>query len=200
MTAKSLCYEAGGTNGAARPAHGGASLSIWAERFRHEEPRTGMTSLISLKVRQVVAQNRLRRFVMPAEVQSMTKLGRPMPRGNAGFTLVELMVVIIIITILAAMAIANYIRMQEHAKTASCTSNQRNIHQAATIYASDRSIPDGPMDVEDLVAVRAVAATLCECPSSNNASRDDYTLVWRDDLPRQVICDIKADKHLWQPR
>lgn len=143
-------------------------------------------------------RNRLRRLMRPAEEERMTRKARAVPSGTSGFTLVELMVVIVIITVLAAMGIANYIRMQEHAKMASCTSNQRNIHQAATIYASDRVIPDGPMDVEDLAAIHAVAWTLCECPSSNDGSRDDYTLVWLDDLPRQLICDIKADKHFWQ--
>jgi prepilin-type N-terminal cleavage/methylation domain-containing protein len=129
----------------------------------------------------------------------MTRKARTALAAASGFTLVELMVVVIIITVLAAMVIANYIRMQEHAKKASCVSNQRNIFQAATIYASDRDIPDGNMDVEDLLADHAVALTLCECPSSKNASFDDYTIVWLDGLPRDVTCDIKPDKHLWEP-
>jgi prepilin-type N-terminal cleavage/methylation domain-containing protein len=138
--------------------------------------------------------------VKPAEAKAMTGQVRTTLRGQPGFTLVEMMVVVTIITVLAAMAIANYIRMQEHAKTASCTSNQRNIHQAATIYASEKDIPDGAMDIEDLAVIHAVAWTLCECPSSHDASRDDYTLVWLDDLPRQVVCDIKGGTHLWEPR
>jgi len=117
--------------------------------------------------------------------------------AQGGFTLVEMMVVVIIISILAAMGIANYIRMSNHAKLASCVSNQRNIYQAATIYASDNVVPDGDMDVEDLFAVRAVARNLCECPSSNNASFDDYTITWLNGLPRDVSCDVEGDSHLW---
>jgi prepilin-type N-terminal cleavage/methylation domain-containing protein len=116
-----------------------------------------------------------------------------------GFTLIEMMVVVIIITILAAMAIANYIRMQEHAKMASCVSNQRNIHQAATIYASDHEVPDGEMPVEDLLDDHGVARTLCDCPSGGDDSDDDYTLVWLDGLPRDVRCDVKDDTHRWSP-
>lgn len=144
-------------------------------------------------------RNRLRRLTVRAELRPMTRRPEAGYLGSSGFTLVELMVVVIIITILAAMGIANYIRMQEHAKEASCISNQRNVYQAATIYASDKDIPDGPMDVEDLAAVHAVAVTLCECPSSKDGSGDDYTIVWLDALPRQVVCDVKADKHHWQP-
>ena len=108
------------------------------------------------------------------------------------------MVVIVIISVLTAMTIANYIRMQEHAKLASCTSNQRNIHQAASIYASDHAVVDGDMGVEDLLADRGLAPSLCDCPSEENGSCDDYTLTWLEGLPRGVVCDIKADKHPWR--
>ncbi|MFZ1946904.1 MAG: type II secretion system protein [bacterium] len=120
-------------------------------------------------------------------------------RGEPGFTLIEMMVTVIIISILAAMVIANYIRMQEHAKMASCTANQRNIHQAATIYASDHDIPDGDMEVGDLLVVRGVARSLCECPSSNDGSYDDYTVTWLRGLPRDVACKVRADNHEWHP-
>jgi prepilin-type N-terminal cleavage/methylation domain-containing protein len=128
------------------------------------------------------------------------------PRSNtrdprqAGFTLIEMMVVVIIISILAAIGIANYIRMSQHAKEASCVSNQRNIHQAATIHASENLVDDGDMAVEDLRAVGAVAQSLCECPASNDGSFDDYTIVWLNKLPRDVSCDIEGDSHLWTPR
>jgi competence protein ComGC len=110
-----------------------------------------------------------------------------------------MMVTVIIISILAAMVIANYIRMQEHAKMASCTANQRNIHQAATIYSSDHDIPDGDMEVGDLLGVRGVAQSLCECPSSGDASYDDYTVAWLRGLPRDVTCNVKPANHDWHP-
>jgi len=110
------------------------------------------------------------------------------------------MVVIVIISVLAGMAIANYIRMQEHAKRASCVSNQRNVHEAATIYASEHIVADGEMGVEDLLAEKAVTWSLCDCPSEENGSFDDYTLTWLGGLPRGVVCDIRADRHPWQRR
>jgi prepilin-type N-terminal cleavage/methylation domain-containing protein len=141
-------------------------------------------------------EKRLRGPLTGAEGSPMKRM-RSRLSSQAGFTLIELMVVVIIISILVAMAIANYIRMQEHAKKTSCVSNQRNIYQAATIYASDHKVDDGEMGVEDLLAERAVPRGLCECASSKDSSFDDYTIVWLDGLPREVKCDIKGDKHLW---
>jgi prepilin-type N-terminal cleavage/methylation domain-containing protein len=122
------------------------------------------------------------------------------PSGEAAYTLIEMMVVVIVITVLTAMAIANYIRMEEHAKMASCLSNQRNIHQAMTIFASEHEVPDGEVGVEVFLLDRAVPRALCECPSSNDGSYDDYTVVWLGGVPRDVRCDVEGDKHLWGPR
>jgi competence protein ComGC len=109
------------------------------------------------------------------------------------------MVVVVIISILAGMAIANYIRMKRHAMLASCISNQRNICEAATIYASDHTVPDGQMGIEDLAAEMGVARGLADCPSDEDGSEDDYTLTWLNGLPRDVDCDILGDEHFWQP-
>ncbi|MDM7926475.1 MAG: prepilin-type N-terminal cleavage/methylation domain-containing protein [bacterium] len=71
-----------------------------------------------------------------------------------GFTLVEIILVIVIIGILGVIAMANYIPLQESAKRATCFANQRSIEEAARIYYSRTLLETGkavyPDAIEDL--------------------------------------------------
>ncbi len=66
-------------------------------------------------------------------------------RVSAGFSLIELLTVIAIIGVLAALAIGVVGRVRESAKSARCTANLRQIHQAAMLWGNDnrRIIPAG---------------------------------------------------------
>lgn len=55
--------------------------------------------------------------------------------NRRGFTLIELMIVVVVIGILAAIAIPNYISMQDRAKEAAVKNNAHTLHLAMEDYA-----------------------------------------------------------------
>jgi len=67
-----------------------------------------------------------------------------------GFTIIELMVVVVIIGILTAIAIPNFIKMVDKAKTASLIANMHTAQVAAELFASDRSMLEYPPNVNSL--------------------------------------------------
>ena len=60
-------------------------------------------------------------------------------RNNKGFTLIELMIVVVIIGILAAIAIPNFLKVQNKAKDKACLSNRKVLYDACNKYLMDTS-------------------------------------------------------------
>jgi len=60
-------------------------------------------------------------------------------RDHTGFTLIELMIVIAIIAILAAILVPNFIRARAQGQLTSCESNCKNIGTALEMYSTDNS-------------------------------------------------------------
>ncbi len=69
-------------------------------------------------------------------------------RDEKGFTLIELMIVIAIIGILAAIAIPNFIQYRKRSYNTSANADSKNVYTAAQAYYTDN--PSGQPSLGDL--------------------------------------------------
>ena len=72
----------------------------------------------------------------------MNKICKMMKRDSRGFTLVELMVVLVIIGILVAIAVPLFKNVQDSAKTKAINANLRTINGAISMYIAEEGKPE----------------------------------------------------------
>ena len=87
-------------------------------------------------------------------------------KARHGFTLVEIMIVVLIIGILLAIAVPNFIKARESSRTKSCIANLKQIDSAKEQYAMDNKLNDAdPIPAGALWAVGGYIKSEPECPS-----------------------------------
>ena len=72
--------------------------------------------------------------------------------GRSGFTLVEILFVLAVLSLLTVIAIPAFVSAQRNAQRNTCISNLKHIDEAKTLYALDSNLSAGaPVEMSDLV-------------------------------------------------
>ena len=85
---------------------------------------------------------------------------------KAGFTLVEIMIVVAIIGLLAAIAIPNFVRARNSAQTNACINNLRQIDGAKQQWAIEFRQTDAALPVAADVTPYLKGGDMPDCPAS----------------------------------
>lgn len=112
-------------------------------------------------------------------------------RGEKGFTLVEIMIVVAIIAILLSVAIPNYFNSGKAASRNACISNLRQIDGAMELWAMNNNISTGtvPSGSQEDEIYNYVDGGKPECPSNG-----EYSLHAISSYP-QVTCSREEERH-----
>jgi prepilin-type N-terminal cleavage/methylation domain-containing protein len=87
--------------------------------------------------------------------------------ADSGYTLVELMTVVLIIAILLAMALASYVPATNAANAAACRNNQAVLEKAYSVVTAQTG--ERPDDMDDLASSVANFDRVRTCPADGTA-------------------------------
>lgn len=91
-------------------------------------------------------------------------------KKTAGFTLVEIMIVVAIIGLLAAIAVPNFVNARTNARTSACINNLRLIDAAKEQWALETNAADDAEPTEDEVKTYLKGGAMPTCPADGSYS------------------------------
>jgi general secretion pathway protein G len=106
-----------------------------------------------------------------------TKNQEPRTKSQAGFTMLELVIVMTIIVILAAIGVTNYQMLQAHARETILKQNLHEMRKCIDQYAADKE--QLPQSLDDLVT----AGYIREIPADPITTQKD----WKVDVDEDTI-------------
>ena len=90
-------------------------------------------------------------------------------KARRGFTLMEIMIVVLIIGILLSIAVPNYIRARESSRAKSCIANLKQIEGAKEQWAMDtKASPADTPTITDLYGTDKYIKAEPQCPNSGS--------------------------------
>ena len=128
-------------------------------------------------------------------------------RSTAGFTLLEIMIVVAIIGLLATIAIPSFMSSRESTQKQICHENQRLIADMLDVYCLDKSTAPLVGNFGSIEVVKAALVPLAnpderyisnrevfECPANGDGSQDDYSMVTTEGMIISFECN-KVGEH-----
>ena len=116
---------------------------------------------------------------------------------KAGFTLVEIMIVVAIIGLLAAIAIPNFVRARTTAQQNACINNLRQIDGAKQQWALEMkttaTASPASSDIQPFLG-RGNSGTLPSCPADSTSTFDNSYVI--NTVQVAPTCQINSTNHV----